>query len=191
MINPALILIDIQVGLDQYEYYGGNRNNLQAESNCQKLLGFFRENQLPYIFIQHDSTNPESPLYPGKPGHEIKHEVKPKEGDVVIHKSVNSAFIGTNLEGILRKENITNVIIVGLTTEHCISTSVRMSANLGFNTTLISDATAAFDKVTPDGVRYDAEIVHQVELANLKDEFASVLTTDEIIQLLQGPLSQL
>ncbi|MEQ9307385.1 MAG: cysteine hydrolase family protein [Marinoscillum sp.] len=183
LTKTALLLIDIQQGLDELEFYGGDRNNPQAELNCQKLLEYFRANQLTYIFIQHDSTNPDSPLFLGKPGHQIKTEVTPLPDDMVIHKNVNSAFIGTNLENVLKSKHIDSVIICGLTTEHCISTSVRMSANLGLKTTLISDATAAFDK-TINHKKYTAQLVHEIALANLKDEFATVISTDELFKML-------
>lgn len=99
----------------------------------------------------------------------------------IFEKTVNSAFIGTELEARLKQENISEVVIVGLTIEHCISTSVRMAANLGFQVTLISDATAAFDKMGIDGKRYSAEIIFNTELANLKDEFATIINTEQLL----------
>lgn len=180
----GLILIDIQKGLDELGYYGGKRNNTCAEYNCKKLLKAFRAKGLPIVFIQHDSTNPNSPLYPGKPGHELKEEVAPEPGEIIFHKNVNSAFIGTTLEKWIHQNGWKKVIIAGLTTEHCISTSVRMSANLGFETILIHDATAAFQKVLPGGEVIDAELVHQVELANLRDEFAEIISTEELLDRL-------
>tara|TARA_Y100001949_G_scaffold170356_1_gene171415 strand:+ start:225 stop:824 length:600 start_codon:yes stop_codon:yes gene_type:complete len=180
----GLILIDIQKGLDELDFYGGKRNNLDAESNCAKLLRAFRAKEYPIVFVQHDSTNPNSPLYPGQPGHSIKEEVAPSPNELVFHKNVNSAFIGTDLQKWIHQSGVKKVVIVGLTTEHCISTSVRMSANLGFETILINDATAAFQKHLPDGTLIDAEMVHQVELANLRDEFAEIISTTEMISRL-------
>lgn len=185
-MNYALVLIDIQKGLDQLHFYGGVRNNLTAESNCSLLLKYFRDHDLHRVFIQHDSINPESPLHPSKKGHEIKEEVKPTVNEEVFHKSVNSAFIGTQLEHWLHQHAIDVVVMVGLTTEHCISTSVRMSANLGFQTILIEDATAAFQKVLPDGQVVDAEMVHQVELANLRDEFCEIITTHALVKRIKS-----
>jgi len=99
--KPALILVDIQKGFDNLTYWGGERNNPQAEKNAGKLLELWRQKQLPVFHIKHCSTNPESRLAEGNPGNEFKDEVQPLEYEPVIKKSVNSAFIGTNLKQLL------------------------------------------------------------------------------------------
>ncbi|MEM9868386.1 MAG: cysteine hydrolase family protein [Bacteroidota bacterium] len=178
----ALLLIDIQKGIQETGYYGEERNNPKAEENCAKILETFRERKWPIFHVQHCSTNPDSPLHPSKPSHAFYAGVIPKNNEPVISKNVNSAFIGTDLKERLEKMGIHDVVITGLTTEHCISTSTRMASNLGFNVTLISDATAAFSKKGIDGEPISAEMVHKIELANLKDEFATIYTTDMLLQ---------
>ena len=180
----ALILIDIQLGLQEIDFYGTERNNPQAEANSQKILNTFRDKNLPVFHVQHCSTNPESPLYPSKKTYAFNPLVQPKGDEPIIQKHVNSAFIGTDLEERLKSQNITDVIIVGLTTEHCVSTSTRMAANLGFNVTLISDATAAFNKKGINGENFSAELAHNIALANLTDEFATVVDTETYLQQL-------
>ncbi|MEM9986365.1 MAG: cysteine hydrolase family protein [Bacteroidota bacterium] len=183
---PALVLIDLQKGMDAWDHWGGTRNNPQAETVAASLLTHWRAQGWPIFHVQHSSTSPTSPLRPGLPGHAIKEEVAPISGEPVIGKTVNSAFIGTDLETRLREAGLSKVVIVGLTTEHCISTSVRMSANLGFETYLIEDAIAAFPKIGRNGKSYSAEMVHQIELANLEGEFATVLTGEALLQLWPG-----
>ncbi len=178
----ALLLIDVQQGLQELDYYGGERNNPQAETNCGKILSAFRAKELPVFHVQHCSTNPDSPLHPSKPGNAFHPQVQPNNGEPIFQKNVNSAFIGTTLEDHLKAQNISDLVIVGLTTEHCVSTSTRMAANLGFNTTLISDATAAFNKTGINGEQYSAELAHNIALANLKDEFAIIKDTQTLLQ---------
>ncbi|WP_422857960.1 cysteine hydrolase family protein [Flagellimonas sp. S174] len=177
----ALLLIDIQKGIQETGYYGEERNNPQAEENCSKILSNFREKGLPIFHVQHCSTNLESPLYPSKETHAFYPGVTPENGEPIIQKNVNSAFIGTDLEQQLQQKGIDKVVITGLTTEHCISTSTRMAANLGFDVTLISDATAAFSKKGIDGEFIGADMIHQIELANLKDEFATIKDTHTLL----------
>lgn len=175
--RPALILIDIQKGFDDIGYWGGERNNAVAEENAAELLWLWRENDLPVFHIQHCSSNPESPLHESKAGNAFKDLVKPLRGERVIKKKVNSAFIGTSLEEELELAGITTLVIVGLTTDHCVSTTTRMAGNFGFNTFLVSDATATFSKKGPEGQHYAAELIHETALASLHDEFARVVTT--------------
>ncbi|MCA6079125.1 cysteine hydrolase family protein [Fulvivirga sedimenti] len=182
MSNPAaLLLVDVQVGLDELDYYGGHRNNPDAEANMAKLLSYWRTREFPIIHVKHNSTNPDSPLAPGKPGNSIKSVVQPEAGEPVIEKNVNSAFIGTDLADRLQAMDINKLVIAGLTTEHCISSTVRMAANLGFKVVVVSDATAAFAKTNGNQL-YDAQLVHDIELANLSGEFAEVKITEDLLR---------
>ncbi len=184
MQNPALILVDIQVGFDDHGYWGGERNNPDAENKAKKLLDYWRANELPLFHIQHCSTTPASLLAESHPGNAIKEIVKPGPGEPVIKKSVNSAFIGTDLKARLDAAGVTTVVIAGLTTDHCISTTTRMAANYGYDTYVISDATATFPKTGINGEYYDAETMHLTALAQLNGEFAHVLTTAELLEKL-------
>ncbi|PKG44120.1 cysteine hydrolase family protein [Psychroflexus sp. MES1-P1E] len=181
--NATLILIDIQKGFDEEKYWGGNRNNKDAEEKSSKILKKWRELNLPIFHIVHSSQNPISRLHESHPGFEIKDEVKPIDGEPVIKKSVNNAFIGTDLKERLDSQEINKLVIIGLTTNHCISTTTRMAGNFGFNTLLISDATATFDRIGINGELFDSEIIHQTTLANLHDEFAQVIDTEKLFKL--------
>jgi nicotinamidase-related amidase len=187
--RPALLLIDIQQGFDEMEYYGGTRNNPQAEQRAQELLAYWRENKLPLFHIQYSSRDPRSPLYPSKKGFAFKEEARPLPGEPVLVRSVNSAFIGTDLQARLNAENIDTVVVIGLTTEHCVSTTTRMAGNLGYHTFVISDATASFNKTGVNGQHFDAALVHELSLATLQQEFATVLTAQALLQLLRVPVA--
>jgi nicotinamidase-related amidase len=179
MNNEALIVIDVQKGFDDPSW--GNRNNPHAESNIALLLSAWRKKDWPIIHIQHCSAEPDSPLRPDQPGNEFKEEALPLAGEQQFTKTVNSAFIGTKLEPYLRDERITNLVIVGLTTDHCVSTSTRMAGNLGFDVTLVSDATATFDRTGPDDVKYAADDIHRIHLASLDNEFCKVRSTEWVL----------
>lgn len=182
--NAALILIDIQQGFDDGKHWGP-RNNPGAEANAAKLLQAWRAGGRPLFHVQHLSTTPGSPLRPGQPGCEHKPEVKPLPGEPVIGKHVNSAFIGTDLEARLRALDISTLVIAGLTTAHCVSTTTRMAGNLGFRAVLAADACATHAQTGYDGRPYDAETVHALALASLHGEFAEVADTQAILRTLE------
>ena len=181
--NAVLLIIDVQKGFDEPAW--GQRNNPEAEQQIARLLQLWRATQRPIVHVQHLSTAPDSPLRPNYVGSEIKDIVKPEAGEAVFQKQVNSCFIGTGLTDWLRERGYDTLVIVGLTTPHCVSTTTRMAGNLGFQTYLVSDATAAFALTGPDGRCYSADDVHAVSLATLHQEFATVLDTHTLLQTIQ------
>lgn len=179
MNDTALLLIDIQKGFDEPAW--GTRNNPDAETNAATLLALWRSNGWPVVHVQHLSLESDSPLAPGRPGVEFKEETRPISGEKHLTKTVNSAFIGTDLEEYLRAQAIKRLVIAGMTTDHCVSTSTRMAGNLGFDVTLVSDATATFDRTGPDGLHHSADIIHKIHLASLNDEFCQVQSTAQVL----------
>ncbi len=163
--KTALIIIDVQDGLDDPRL--GKRNNPDAESNIARLLAAWRTRGHPIYHVQHMSTKPNSPLRPNQPGNAIKRIVAPQGDEPVIQKTTNNAFIATDLVDRLREVDIQSVVIVGLTTNHCVSTTARMASDLGFTTFVVDDATVAHDSSGYDGIYYAAEIMHAISLAKL------------------------
>jgi nicotinamidase-related amidase len=178
--DAVLLVVDVQKGMDVYaaKY---NRNNPDLERNIARLQTAWRKSGRPIVHVQHLSTEPQSPLRPGQPGVEIKDEVKPVAGEAVVQKSVSSAFIGTSLEADLRRQGRTTLVVVGMQTNMCVSTTARMAGNLGFTTYVVSDATATFDNQGHDGKRYASELLHNVALADLNGEFSTVLDTNTVL----------
>jgi len=178
--NAALILIDVQKGFDDPVW--GRRNNSDAETNMASLLHAWRQTERPIVHIQHCSRNPHAVLHANNLGNEIKDLVRPQGEEPVLQKQVNSAFIGTDLEERLTRDGITTLVITGLTTNHCVETTTRMAGNLGFDAYFVSDATATFDRTGPDGVLHTAEELQAITLTNLHQEFATIVTTDDVLK---------
>jgi len=137
------------------------------------------------INVAHASRNPNAPLHPSAPGFAFQEFAKPQPGEIVITKDVNSAFIGTNLEAILREHlgESGKLYLAGLTTDHCVSTTTRMAGNLGVagvngQVIFVEDATATFKKDVDSP--YDAETVHGVNVESLR-EFAIISKTVDIV----------
>ena len=142
---------------------------------------------MPIIHIRHRNPAPGSLFHPEGPGLRVKAEAQELPGEPILYKRVNSSFIGTDLEARLRADNVETVVIVGITTDHCCSTTARMAANLDFTTIFVSDATATFDRTSHTGHYYTAQEMHDTALASLNGEFATILTTQELINLLPIP----
>jgi nicotinamidase-related amidase len=184
--HTALIVIDVQRAFDEWEAAGKRRNNPHAVARIADLLAAFRAHAAPIFHIRHEGTRPTSSFLPGGSGYAVRDEARERDGEPVIVKRVNSAFIGTDLETRLRAGGIRSVVICGATTNHCVETTTRMAGNLGFDTRLVRDASWTFDRVGPDGDAHSAEAIHAMTLANLNGEFAKIVTTAEAIGALKG-----
>jgi nicotinamidase-related amidase len=179
--RTALIVIDVQRAFDEWEAAGKQRNNLDAVARIAEMLAAFRGNGMPIFHIRHEGIRPGSSFARDGTGFLVKDEAREIEGEPVIVKQVNSAFIGTDLEERLRAANIETLVICGATTNHCVETTTRMAGNLGFDARLVRDATWTFDRIGPDGDRYSAEQIHAMTLANLDGEFATIVTAAEVL----------
>lgn len=181
---PALILIDFQTGFDAAGW--GTRNNPGAEILAGRLLCDWRGRGAPVVHIRHVSVEAGSPL--AGEGTAFKPEVTPLQGEVIFEKSVNSAFIGTGLEAHLHGIGANRLVICGLTTPHCVSTTARMAANLSFDVVLAHDACAAFtsnaDMGWTDGPALTAEDIHRGAIAHLHGEFVTARSTAEVLEAL-------
>jgi nicotinamidase-related amidase len=181
-LDAVLIVVDVQQAFDDASW--GSRNNPQAEANIAALLAGWRDTQRPVIHVRHRSARPDSLFHPDHAGFQAKPQAQALPGEPLIYKQVNSAFIGTDLEQRLRARGAATLVIVGITTDHCVSTSTRMAGNFGFDTYLVADATATFERVGPDGRRFSAEQMHDSALASLHGEFATVLSAAAALDML-------
>ncbi len=178
--SAALVVVDVQKAIDHPTW--GRRNNPDAETNMGRLLAAWRATKRPVFHVRHLSREANSTYRPGQEGCEFKEVVRPAAGEQVVDKHTNSAFIGTELEGKLRAAGVNTLVIVGVITNNSVEATARMAGNLGFHTTVGSDATATFDRVDYYGVPRTADDVHAMSLANLQDEYAAILSTAEVLE---------
>jgi nicotinamidase-related amidase len=187
--ETALLLIDVQVGVDVLSHWGGptgRRNNPDAENKMLQLLAAWRVAKLQVAFTRHDSREAASPLKFSLPTGAQKPGFEPVAGEIVVEKDVNSGFIGTDLEIKLRRANISRLAIVGFFTNFCVETTTRMSGNLGFDTYLVEDCCSTSNRVGPDGVDRDPELVHAMTVANLHGEFCTAIKFSDALGLVTG-----
>ncbi len=187
--DTALLLIDVQVGVDVLDHWGGptgRRNNPEAETIMASVLDAFRRSGHRIAFTRHDSREEASPLKLSLPTGAQKPGFEPADADIVVVKDVNSGFVGTSLEVELRRAGIGRLVVVGFFTNMCVETTVRMAGNLGFDTYLIPEGCATTNRVGPDGVDHEPELVHQMTVANLNGEFCTALSVDAALGLLDA-----
>ncbi len=177
--NAALIVIDVQQAFNDPRW--GQRNNPGAEETIAELLAMWRTTGRPVIHVHHHSSHAEGLFHPTKAGSQVKPQAAPLAGEPVIIKNVNSSFIGTDLEQRLRTSGIDTLVLVGITTDHCVSTTARMAGNLGFTTYVVADATATFERQGHDGRSYSADQMHDTALASVHGEFATVLASARLL----------
>ncbi|MEE9913277.1 MAG: cysteine hydrolase [Deltaproteobacteria bacterium] len=185
--NAALLVIDVQKAIDHPSW--GRRNNPRAEENIGRLLAAWRRAGKQIIHVRHISREPASTYRPGQEGCEFKPEVQPLNGETILTKCTNNAFVGTDMEVLLRSRGIFTVVICGVITNNSVEATARMAGDLGYETYVVSDATATFDKVDFSGSLRTAEEVHALSLANLQGEYATILKTEEIITLFEKNVS--
>ena len=190
--TTALLLIDVQKGINNTAYYGGptgRRNNLEAEERIVGILDQWRATGRRVAFTQHDSIEEGSPLKLSLETGEQLPGMEIQEGDITVSKSVNSGFIGTSLELDLRRARIQRLLVVGYFTNICVETTVRMAGNMGFDTYLVHDACATMNRVGIDGTDYDPHLVHDMAIANLHGEFCTAISFNDALGLMHEDAS--
>lgn len=180
--DTALVVVDAQAGFDDPAW--GPRNNPAADENISSLARAFSATGLPVVFVRHDSENPASPLHPGRPGNRLKEYLR-QTPDLLVVKSVNSSFHGApDLDAWLRSRGIGSIVIAGITTNHCCETTARVGGNLGYDVLFALDATHTFDRQGPDGSTLTADELSRATATNLHGEFATVVTTRQVLDAL-------
>ncbi|MFD1627915.1 cysteine hydrolase family protein [Azospirillum griseum] len=180
--NATLLIIDLQMAIEDPRWRAdGPRNNPQAERNVAALLTAWRWHKRPIVHIRHDSTEPDSAYRPDRPSHAFKPEAMPLPDECVFGKSVNSAFIGTMLDDWLRNKKIETLVVAGVITNNSVETTVRHAGNLGYDVRLVQDATFTFAKRDWSGHLRSAQEVHDLSLANLSGEYATITDTAAIL----------
>jgi nicotinamidase-related amidase len=183
--NAVLIPVDVQQAFDFPPW--GRRNNPAMEDNGQALLNAWRRAGQTIIHVRHDSIHPDSPLRPDHQGNKFRAGFDPLPGEPLVSKSVNAAFIGTDLDLRLRRLGVQTVVLFGISTDMCVSTTARVASNLGYRTIVVGDACACFDLPDGNGGTIPAEDIHRAHLATLAFEFAEVWSTEETVRQLAEP----
>lgn len=170
--DASLLLIDFQ-----NEYLAGPialPEVKTAIANAAKLLALARASGAPVFHVAHkgklgglfDRASERGAIVP---------DLKPRSDERVIEKGLPNAFAGTDLREMLAATGRDDIVVVGLMTHMCISSTARAALDLGFRITIDADSCASRDLPDGTGGTIAARTVHQVALAELADRFAIVV----------------
>jgi nicotinamidase-related amidase len=104
---------------------------------------------------------------------QIVAELAPREGEIVVTKTTDSALTGTNLRLVLHNMGIKNVVLTGIFTDQCISSTVRSLADESFNVILVEDCCAA-----------GTDELHRKELEILNMIYCHVISSGELMDIM-------
>lgn len=179
-----LVILDVQDAIDQPVWDG--KNNPGYLAVIQHLLAHWRRNGWPVLHIKHDEPTPTSSYHTHGPWNGIKKDVGPVAGETVIVKQQNCAFIGTDLDTVLRGMGADRLVLTGVVIHNSMDATVRAGKALGYGIILPSDATTAVPVFGPDGKSWDAATVQDLTLAILDREYAEVMTSEDVIAQFTG-----
>ncbi|GHD05806.1 isochorismatase [Tianweitania populi] len=178
--DAVLIVIDAQ-----REYVDGALalpNVQPALANIAELLKAARAANAPVIHVQHKGKAGGA-FDPGGNGFAIADQAAPVDGETIVEKGLPNAFAGTNLKDALDRLGRKKLVLAGFMTHMCVSSTARAALDLGFGTTVVSDASATRDLPRPDGTGVVAAAdLHEAELAALSDRFSIICKTDALVK---------
>ena len=186
-MTRALIVIDMQRGFDDLDFWGATAKP-ECERNVAALIDAWSAAGEPIVVVRHDSVSPASPLHPANPGNALVDAVGAVDPALFVAKDVNSAFYGDpDLHAWLGAEGIRELVICGIQTNMCVETTARMAGNLGYDTTVVIDATRTFDLTTDAAglgriTRTAAELMETTALELQAGGFARIGTTASLVE---------
>jgi len=176
-MSSALLLIDLQnailTGLGAPERQPAIDDALEGVvARLAELKRKARAAGVPSFIVQHDGQGTHRLAKRGE-GWQLRREIAPEAGDVVVHKTSCDSFFETDLEARLRAREITHLIIGGCMTQFCVDTTVRRAVSLGYDVTLIGDGHMTADR---GGLTFDQIIAHHNATLNGFDAGAHMVT---------------
>ncbi len=180
--NPALMIIDVQNAIDHYGE--GERTNPELEDNLENMLRVWRSKNLPIIHVRHSSRTPTSSYHRDSGYFSFKDCVTPHDGETIVTKTEHSAFIETELDGLLKQNHISELVVAGVLINNSVDATVRNAVNMGYRVLLPEDLTAAYTLSMLNGKVLSSEDVHQIFLSNLAADYCTATSSRKIIEAL-------
>ncbi len=152
--------------------YFNARNENTVIPAIARLLGIWRERGRPVVYLTLGSDHQDLRDFPprlrdavrslearsgvpdmfwsGNPAYEIRRELAPRAGELIVQKQTFGAFNSVDLEPILRERGIDALVMTGITTNCCVETTARDAADRGFAVAIVAEATADYEEAAHD-----------------------------------------
>lgn len=185
MSKTALLIIDLQ-----NDYFPGGRFPLvgtdAAAAKAAELLASARATGAPVVHVRHEMTGDDTPFFErGTPGAEIHASLAPADGEPVVVKEAVNAFLNTDLDALLKRHDVSGLVIAGAMSHMCVDAATRAALDLGYAVTLAHDATATLD-LAFGGKEVPAASVQTALMAALEFAGANVVPADDASNALKG-----
>jgi nicotinamidase-related amidase len=179
------VLIDIQ-----NDYFPGGRWTLSgidaAADNAARVLAAARAAGDLVVHVRHEFPTADAPFFaPGSEGAKIHPKVKNLEGEPVVLKHHVNSFRETDLETLLDRHGVEEVVICGAMSHMCVDAGARAASDLGYQCVVVHDACATRDQEF-EGVVVPAEQVHAAFMAASRFGYATALSTEEYLGKMTG-----
>jgi nicotinamidase-related amidase len=177
--DAVLIVIDAQM---EYTEEGALAlpNLAPALNNVTALLLKGRKDGAEIVHIAHEGS--EGRAFDPANGGRIIGQVAPLENETVLTKGLPNSFAHTGLQNHLAGIGRPHLVICGFMTHMCVSSTARVALDLGYETTVVSDATATRALPATDGGEpISAEALQRSALAALADRFSAINTTADVL----------
>lgn len=194
--NAAVIVIDMQNQFIDRNGLFPVAGSLDLAARMASFLGRMRKNGHPIIFTTFE-VRPE--LMPSRTSLELfgdaaykAHRGKAAElypglhepGEIIVRKTRQSAFYGTDLDSVLRSLGVDTVVICGVTTNVCCLATARDAAARDYRVLFLTDLTATFDLRGINGETLPAELVQSVTCAIVSQSIGKAVSSEEAIEYL-------
>ncbi|MDE8601668.1 cysteine hydrolase family protein [Marinomonas sp. RSW2] len=178
-MKSAILIIDVQSIL-----FDPVPRPFEADLVVERINRFTswaRANDVVVIHVQHEKAGSEIEF--GSAGWQLQAGLKVEEGDEFIRKTTPDSFLRTDLDALLKENDVEHLIVCGYASEFCVDTTVRRAAGLGYSVELVSDAHTTHDK--PHASAEQIRAHHNATLPNISSfgvKIAAIMA-DELMSL--------
>lgn len=178
--NCAIVFIDFQ-----NEYVDGKmplgQAGAKATANARLILDKARNDNIPVFHIAHHGEDNGNVFDTLSSNVNIVDSLQPLDNERTIVKMHPNSFYDTPLQALIEATGKKQIVFTGFMSHMCVSSSVRAAFDLGFENFVCHDACATRDLPDVKGNAISAEVVHDTAMAALQDRFATLVTTNDLV----------